>query len=195
MLHIAAMPREGADRIESDEAALVREAQENRAAFGLLYQRYVDRIYAYLRARAGTAEDAADLTQQVFLQALTALPRYRVRRSPFAAWLFRIARNSAINHHQRHASTITWDLVPEALQPVIQEDLAGRIMRQERFARLRIVFGALDPATRELLVLRFTAQLTIHEIAATLGTSDGATKMRLRRALDTLKEKYHDHTL
>lgn len=195
MQHISAAHRAGADSVVSDETALVQAAQADRAAFGPLYECYVDRIYAYLRARTGNAEDAADLTQQVFLQALDALPRYRSGSAPFAAWLFRIARNSAINFHRRHPNTITWDLVPEALQPIVEDDLVGRVVRQERFVRLRALFGALDPAARELLLLRFTAQLTIAEIAAVLGTSDGATKMRLRRALRALKEKYYDHPL
>lgn len=75
--------------------------QAQPAAFAMLYHRYFERIHAYLRSRTGDAEDAADLTQQVFLQALDALPRYRHGRVPFAAWLFRIAHNVAIDHHRR----------------------------------------------------------------------------------------------
>lgn len=194
MHHPSAVPREEACADTRDDAPLVRAAQEDRAAFAALYDRYVDRIYAYLRARTGTAEDAADLTQQVFLQALEALPRYRSGPAPFAAWLFRIARNSAITFRRRHPQTVAWDLVPEALQPVAGDDLAVGLVQRERLGRLRTLFGALDAPTRELLVLRFTARLTVAEIAAVIGVSEGATKMRLIRALRTLKEQYHDDT-
>src|SRR5688500_13466750 len=80
---------------EADERAVVRAVRHAPAAFGALYDRYYARIWRYLRARLGSDDDAADLTQQVFLQALDALPRYQERGLPFAAWLFRIARNAA----------------------------------------------------------------------------------------------------
>ncbi|HEY7416489.1 MAG TPA: sigma factor, partial [Ktedonobacteraceae bacterium] len=72
------------------EAALIEAAKTNPAAFEPLYQRYKGRVYRYLFFRLRHEEDAADLTQQVFLKALSALPGYRIRNIPFAAWLFRI---------------------------------------------------------------------------------------------------------
>src|SRR5256714_13984737 len=126
MHNIAALPREG-DGPLSDEVALVRAARQEPSAFGTLYDRYLGRIYAYLRARTSTDEEAADLTQQVFLQALDALPRYREGRVPFAAWLFRIARNAAIDSYRRRTSG-AWDLVPEALQPLAAHDLEAGVL-------------------------------------------------------------------
>ena len=80
---ISAISPEDCGDVLSAEAALVRAAQEDLTAFAPLYERYRDRIYAYLRTRTRSAEDAADLTQHVFLQALDALPRYRPQRVPF----------------------------------------------------------------------------------------------------------------
>ncbi|GAC1523003.1 MAG: hypothetical protein NVS3B14_23480 [Ktedonobacteraceae bacterium] len=62
--------------LESDEAALIEEAQTNPLAFDKLYQHYLARVYRYLRVRSESDEDAADLTQQVFLQTFHALPGY-----------------------------------------------------------------------------------------------------------------------
>jgi RNA polymerase sigma-70 factor, ECF subfamily len=175
--------------VADEEAALVLAAQEDRLAFGPLYERYAHRVYAYLRARTDSADDAADLTQQVFLRALDALPRYRRTKAPFAAWLFRIARNLAINFQKRHRPTVAWDSVPEALQPATTDDMTRRVEHAERLSRL---FGQLDPEIREMVVLRFGAQLTHSEIGTVLGKSEAATKMRLNRALRTLKEHYDD---
>src|SRR5437660_1306430 len=86
--------------LESEDL-LVEAAKLDRAKFAELYERHVDGIYSYLRVRANHEQDAADLTQQVFLQALAALPRYQSGKTPFAAWLYRIARNTAINHARR----------------------------------------------------------------------------------------------
>lgn len=188
----AAIPVEDCAATESPEAALVRAAQEDPAAFAPLYQRYRDRIYAYLRTRTQNAEDAADLTQQVFLQALDALPRYRSGRVPFVAWLIRIAHNAAATYHKRHRQTITWDLVPAALQPIVDDDLDARVARYEAIAQLRAVLESCDAGTREVLALRFAAQLTVAETAAAMGKSEAAVKKQLTRAMRALKEQYHD---
>lgn len=189
-----AVPLEDCDIGQNAEAALVRAAQEDPAAFAPLYQRYRDRIYAYLRTRTRCAEDAADLTQQVFVQALDALPRYRVQGTPFAAWLFRIARNAAASYHKRHRHTIAWDFVPEALQPLVEDDLAARVMQRESIARLHDMLRACNAGTREMLALRFAARLTVAETAAAMGKSDAAVKKQLARTIHTLKEQYHDPT-
>ncbi len=222
MLNILAVSCEDAHGAtgDEDEVALICAAQEHPPAFAPLYQRYRDRIHAYLRTRAATAEDAADLTQQVFLQALDALPRYRARGAPFAAWLFRIARNAAANHHRRHRQTIAWDLVPEALHPfaaqdpdarivrgatvnwdqtsgisrVGEGDPAAEVLRRDDLAHLAALVNALEPAKRELLILRFVAGLSTPEIARVVGKSEAATKKQIWRSLQTLKEQYHDHT-
>lgn len=188
---ISAIPIEACPGTEDTEAALVRAAQADPAAFAPLYQRYRDRIYAYLRTRTRSAEDAADLTQQVFLQALDALPRYRPRQAPFAAWLTRIAHNLATNYHSRHRHTLAWDLVPEALQPA-GEDLEALIVRREAGARLQTMLHTCTPDTREILALHFAARLTLKETAAMMGKSEAAVKKRIARAIRSLKEQYHD---
>ncbi len=175
-----------------DDNSLVRAAQDDPTAFALLYHRYLDRIYAYLRARTATDEDAADFTQQVFLQALDSLPWYRgAHDDSFAAWVFRIARNIVTDAYRRRRTTVTWDLVPEALQPATKHNLDDHILRREARQRYRALFEALDPAARELLVLRFVARLPIADIARVIGKSEAATQKKLFRLVQTLKEQYH----
>jgi RNA polymerase sigma-70 factor (ECF subfamily) len=190
-MQCAAVPLAADNREADDEADVVRAAQHDRSAFGLLYERYVDHVYAYLRSRTSTDEDAADLTQQVFLQALNGMARYEYCGLPFRAWLFRIARNLAINFHQRRRPTVTWDLVPERLQPTGSDDPALQVVAGET---LRLLFASLDPHARELVLLRFAAQLTTAEIAAVIGISEAAARMRLVRILRTLREEYRDDT-
>src|SRR5690606_23373838 len=83
-----------------DDAALVRAARGDPAAFAALYRRYVGPVYRYLYSRLGHAAEAEDLTAQVFSEALQALPRYRERKR-FAAWLFAIARRRLADHYRR----------------------------------------------------------------------------------------------
>jgi RNA polymerase sigma-70 factor, ECF subfamily len=184
-----------ADGTAQDEAALIQAAQRDLAAFGPFYARYVDRIYTYLCTRTGQAraEDAADLSQQVFLQALDALPRYRAREgTSVAAWLFSIARNAATDWQRRQRRTVPWEAVPEELHPPAPETADGVALRRDEIAQVQRLLASLDEETREAIVLRFTAQLTLAEIGAVLGISEDAARKRITRALHTLKERYHD---
>ena len=175
-------------RAEDDEAALVEEARRDPASFAALHGRYEPRVYAYLRARSATPEDAADLTQQVFLHVLSALPRYRERGTPFAAWLFRIARNAATDYHRRRRHTVAWDLLPEALHPAAQGDPATEAIRREELLRLRAGLAGLPVEERELLALRFAGGLTLREIGSVFGRSEAWAQRKLTKVLHTLKE-------
>lgn len=176
---------------ESDEAALVRTARAEPAAFGVLYGRYRARLYWYLRTRAATDEDAADLTQQVFLQAWTALPGYRECGLPFAAWLFRIARNAATNAARRRP-TVDLATLADSLPGGEAGDPEQAALRNEATARLDALLRGLDADKRELLALRFAAGLTVREIAAVVGGREAAVKKRLSRTIRALKEQYDD---
>lgn len=169
-----------------DERAWIQAARDERAAFAPLYCRYRDRVYAYVRTRTADPADAEDLTQQIFLRALDALPRYQERGLPFVAWLFRIARNTMSDYHRRHRSTVTWDLVPESLQPAATQDLEADAILREAVGRLRTLLCDLDAERRELLALRFGARLTVGEISAVLGKREAATRKTLARTLRAL---------
>ena len=188
-----AMRWQGAADTPDEDVALVRAAQQDRAAFAPLYHRYRHRVYAYLYTRLPHAEDAADLTQQVFVQVLAALPRYRPDGPPFAGWLFRIARNAVVDHQRRRRrGTVMLERVPEELHPRADQDLEAQVVQQEALAHLHATLGTLDPPTRDLLLLRFMGQLTVVEIGAAIGTTPAAASKRLQRALQTLKEQYHE---
>ena len=192
MHNAMALPLDGAPATTSDESALVLAARHDASAFGTLYLRYLDRVYWYLRARTPSEEDAADLTQQVFLQALAALPCYRQHSVPFTAWLFRIARNVAIDFQRRRRATVAWDALPEGWRAGALPDLEHAAMRAEAIDRLRTLLAQLDAEKRELLALRFAAGLTVAEIAVVIGKSEAATKKQLARLVQSLKEKYRD---
>jgi RNA polymerase sigma-70 factor (ECF subfamily) len=176
------------------EESLVHAAQADPAAFGPLYERYRDRVYAYLRTRSRSEDDAADLTQQVFLHALDALPRYRTRGAPFAAWLLRIARNAAINDHKRHRESIAWDLLPEALHPSRHDGPETEVLQREAHSRLWKALTACDASAREVLALHYAAGLSVRETAAVVGRSEAAVKKQLTRTIRALKEHYYDPT-
>ena len=176
----------------NEELDLVQAARRDPAAFEPLYRYYLSPVYRYLRLRCSSDEEAADLTQQVFLRALAALPDYRPQGLPFSAWLFRIARNAAIDAHRRQRSTVAWNFLPEALHPVSAQDPESMTLQQERLENLRDLLAKLSQDKRELLALRFASGLTAPQIAAVVGKSEAAVKKQLTRLIAHLKEQYRE---
>jgi RNA polymerase sigma-70 factor (ECF subfamily) len=174
-----------------DESALVRAAQTDAQAFGALYDRYVQRVYRYCFYRTNHAPDAQDLTAQIFLAALEALPRYR-REGHFAGWLFSIARKKVADFHRRALHTqVSLD---EAILPPIYTDLAVDVEKSQRRERLLKRIQALAEEERDLIHLRYVAELSFAEIAGALRKNEEAVKKTLYRLIARLKREMEaDH--
>ncbi|GHO69157.1 RNA polymerase sigma factor [Ktedonobacter sp. SOSP1-52] len=170
------------------EEALVQAAKADPVAFEPLYQHYKARIYRYLLLRIGSQEDAADLTQQVFLKAMISLRDYKARGS-FAAWLFRIALHTASDTYRRKKFAFSWYSLPEAEQLIGDEDPESIFLLRERRVHLRELIDQLDERKRELIALRFSAGLNASEIAQVVGKSPAAVRKQLTRILQGLKEQ------
>ena len=134
------------------------------------------------------------ISSRPFSSRYCALPRYDPALASFATWLFGIARHIVTDAYRRRRPTVTWDHVPVSLQPVIDQDLATRLIHRDDLAQLRALVSGLDAEARELLALRFAARLTAPEIAAVIGATEAATKQRLARLMKSLKETYYDTT-
>lgn len=176
---------------EWDEIACILAAQADPPAFGPLYDRYLPRVYRYVRARVADTDEAADLTQEIFLRALSALPSYQMQGVPFAAWLFRIARNAVTDAHRRRRPVWSIHTLFGWTPPAEEGDPEHAILHEEALRRLRALVVRLDGAKQELLALRFAAGLTAPEIALVTGRSAAAVKKQLTRTITQLKEHYH----
>ena len=190
--------RDSALPADRDRAAAEGELVSSRAdgpdvaAFAELYRSHLPGVYRYMRMRAPTEEEAADLTQQVFLKALDALPRYSYRGLPFSAWLYRIARNVATDAYRRRRDTVSWELLPEALHPPEPRDVEADMLRRERLGRLRLLLDELDTDRRDLVTLHFVGGLTQREIGLILGKSQAKVQRELTRTLRILRERFDE---
>jgi RNA polymerase sigma-70 factor (ECF subfamily) len=169
------------------DLADVRAAQRDRAAFGALYRRYLDRVYGYCFYLLGDHHDAEDVTERTFVAALAAIDGYRDEGATFRAWLFRIAHNQLVNalrsrHRQRAASL---EVVAE---PKTLADPAGLLGHAEETRGLRRALDQLSEDRRQVVVLRFVDGLSAREIGAVLGRSEGAVRVLQHRALRQLAE-------
>lgn len=172
-----------------DEAALVAAARRDPAAFGEIYRRYVTRLYRYLFSQVGDGHEAEDLTAVVFSAAWESLPRYR-EQGNFAAWLFRIARNKVKDYFRRRRPTLSL----EEVQPLLHTewDFLASLEQDDMLQRLAALLEDLNPEQRELLRLRFAADLSYAQIGDLLGRSEAAVKMSVHRLLQRLQADWND---
>ena len=172
----------------NDEAIdrLVAQAQQgDLRAFASIFDAYHVAVYRFVASRVGNPADAEDLTQLVFVKALEALPRFAARGVPFGGWLFRLARNTVIDHvrtrrehSELEAAThrATEDVGPETVA-VLRDDLAA-------------VARALEDLTedqREVISLRFFAGLSAREAAEAMGRQEGTIRGLQFRAIAALR--------
>ncbi len=181
-------------RADPDLAA-VRAAQDDRAAFAVLYRRYLDRVYGYAFYQLGDHHDAEDATERTFLAALAALAEFRDTGSTFRAWLFRIAHNTIANAHRTRARRPTVAL-PEAWDRSAPDaDPARLVGRGEELRELLALIDQLPDDRRQVILLRFVDELTSREIGVVLERSEGAVRVLLHRALRELAGRLAEERL
>jgi RNA polymerase sigma-70 factor (ECF subfamily) len=168
---------------ESEEQRLVEQAGRDAGAFAALYDRYVDRIYAYARRQTADEALAQDVTSATFEKALRHIRRYRPQGKSFCAWLYRIARNEAISQ-QRKGRLLTTLFGRPAGGPTVEQ----AVQEREGQAALQAGLARLAPGDRELIGLRFFEELTSEEVAEVLGISRANVYLRLHRALGRLRQ-------
>jgi RNA polymerase sigma-70 factor (ECF subfamily) len=182
------------DPIAVDRAGDAELVEQSRAAggeaFGLLYYRYRDRVYRYYASRVTRREDADDLTQQAFVRAFASLGQYRPGRGSFAAWLFTIVRNIAIDYYRHQRRNPSWSAIPD--EATSGDDVEGQAMKSVDASRLRELIGELPPDKQEILALRFAADLMITDIAKVVGKTPEATRKQLTRLVQQLEERFDE---
>lgn len=171
----------------SDDQALLQAAQGNHDAFGVLYERYVSRIYNYVYYRTGQSADAEDLTAKVFFRAYNHIGSYRNTGVPFSAWLYRIAHNLVANWHRDNSrkKEIALEDEPTLVHRGDQPETA--LLKGEEVGSLFKVIRALTPERQQLLILKYVDQLSNAEIGVIMGRSEGAIKSLYHRTLENLK--------
>jgi len=172
---------------DEDAALAVRASRGDVTAFGLLYDRHVDAIYRYVYYRVRDDAEAEDLTSDVFMRALKAMPRYEPRQA-FLAWLYRIARNAVIDKVRRGGRQVSFEdaLEHPAPEHILEPD-TELIARLEGDA-LRKALAKLTPLQQEVLVLRFLEGYSTNEIAHIVGKREGTVRGIQFRAIGALRQ-------
>jgi RNA polymerase sigma factor (sigma-70 family) len=159
-----------------------------RPDFADVYDAEVWHVYGFLGYRVGSRETAEDLTQLTFERALRAWPRFDPRRSSARTWLTAIARNALIDHHRRGRERTEIPVEPGSA------GLEPPDPREDRYSLgldpdLQAALETLSERDRELIALRFGADLSGPEIAELCGLSLANVQQILSRALRALRER------
>ncbi|HWQ16200.1 MAG TPA: sigma-70 family RNA polymerase sigma factor [Roseiflexaceae bacterium] len=170
----------------SDSELIYRAKAGDHGAVTQIYERYAPAIYRYIYFRVGEVELAEDLQADVFLRMLEGIHRYEDRGWPISAWLYRIAHDRTVDTMRRrrvrqHVPLETWGGACEGPESTVDERLdyeeIGRMMNE------------LTDDQRQVIHMRFMADMSIQEVASRLGRTEGSVKALQHRGLQSLARR------
>jgi RNA polymerase sigma-70 factor (ECF subfamily) len=176
----------------NENVVLARAVDGDSEAFGLLYERYVSRIYNYIYYRTGNIYDAEDLTERVFFRALRHIGNYNHRGLPFSAWLYRIAHNLVANWYRDNSRRKEIPLDDSMFISRSSRHPEYELLQTEEQERLLITIRGLPPDRQQLLILKFVDHLSNAEIGQIMGRTEGAVKSLYHRTLMTIRDELGD---
>lgn len=173
------------------ETALITRSQAgDTTAFGELLQHYEKRIYSLVRRLVPRQEEAVELTQEAFLQAFKAQPRFRVG-SALRPWLYQIAINVCRNHRRAFSRREQAQVLPEGVPPLwieAAENPEVEAARRDEGVQVGKLLQRLGQEDRALLLLRFQEEMSYEELRTVYGLPATVLKMRVHRALTRLRQ-------
>jgi RNA polymerase sigma-70 factor, ECF subfamily len=178
----------------AEESKLIQKAKAgDKEAFGTLYGAYVQAVYRYLLTRLSNVQVAEDLTAEVFLRAVTSLPRYTERGLPFGAWLFRIARDRLVDYYRQTARRPILDLDEGLVSQV--PDPSDVADSGEQAQLLMGAIGKLTDEQRDVVQFRYMEEWSLEKTALIMNKSVNAIKALQHRALKALGRSMNDGEL
>jgi RNA polymerase sigma-70 factor (ECF subfamily) len=169
----------------STDDHMVLAAKADRKHFGELYNKYFDGVVRFVYQRTGTKDEALDITQQVFMQAMISLDKYESRGFPFSSWLYRIALNEINGRYRKNKNQRVINIDDAGLKHVIGE--INEAYSEEKEEALMVAMQELEEEEVQLLEMRFFEKRPFKEMAEINDSSEPAIKMKVYRLLDKLK--------
>lgn len=150
----------------------------------ILFRKYHRKIYHFLGKMSGDYHAAEDLTQNVFVKMIQYKNSYNPEMN-FEAWIYRIARNSFLDHVRQKKTLVYTDLEP--FQQISEQD---EVNPEEQYNRLHQALAGLPEDDREVLILTRFQKMKYQEVAAILGTTESNVKVKVFRALEKLRTTF-----
>lgn len=166
---------------------VIRASQQDRDAFGSLFEAYKDIIYRFLLFKVGDSVLAEDLLQDTFVKALVNIDKYEWRGLPLEHWLIKIARNVTVDHWRTDKSQREQDIDPMFDLHDTNKPPDERVMAGLEVEALSEALVNLPDDRREVVILRFIEGYPNADVANVLGKSTSAVRQLQMRALNQLK--------
>jgi RNA polymerase sigma-70 factor, ECF subfamily len=171
----------------NDDSVYVAECKKgDTQAFGILYDRYIEKIYRFIYYKTFVQETAEDLTSDVFKKAFEKIHSFNEVKGTFSAWIYRIARNAVIDYYRTQKRTVP---IEDAFDLGEEDDTIKDHDTSLMMKRVREFMKALSPRQREIITLRLWEERSYKEIADLIGGSEDSAKMAFSRAMKELREK------
>ncbi|WP_201376966.1 RNA polymerase sigma factor [Ktedonobacter robiniae] len=164
--------------------------KEQDAIHIALYDRHISALLPYLARLMTSRQDIEDVLFDVFVAALTSQAFARLTHQQQRAWLYRVARNKAIDHYRHHTALTIVPLEETRDNQDEEPTPEQRFLRQERHVFLRNAIAQLSPLQQQLIHLRYQENLRLIDIAARLQKPDGTVRKMLARTLKQLRTLY-----
>lgn len=175
---------------------VARAVQGDKPAASELLARIRPMIVRYCRARLGRTGGGAyttadDVTQEVCMAVLNALPRYQDMGRPFTAFVFGIAAHKVTDAHRRAARDLSQPVEELPDQPELADGPESRAMAAVTATHVRQLLSTLPESHREVVVMRVVLGMSAEETGQSLGMSPGAVRVAQHRALAKLRQRAH----
>ena len=169
----------------TDEQLMIEVSKENLDMLTILFDRYHLRIFNFFNKMIRNRSVSEDLAQDVFYKVMKYRTSYK--NGNFAAWIFTVARNIFSSYYQKHKKERTNELDEKFLK---SDEKYSTDSNEEELNHLQRALLKLSPTDRELIIMNRYQEIKYHEMAEIMGSSEGAVKVRVHRALKKLKKIY-----
>lgn len=170
-----------------EELFFIEKAKSNPRHFSWIYEKYYERIFAFVYRRCNNYDTAGDITSQVFLKALHNLHRYVFKGVPFVAWLFRVASNE-VNMYFRENKNNRTISIEDAGMHMLSEEVDEKVDIQYLTELLVEAIEELADKEVTLLELRYFEGRSVKEVAYILNESESNVKVKSHRIIKKLKK-------
>ena len=159
-------------------------------AFAAFYELYLPKIFRYMNYRISDRYLAEDLTATVFEKALSKFTQYRPEKAALSTWIFRIARNTMIDHFRARGREQTVPLDEAFDPPGNSKSPEQTVIEQEESQMLRFYIAKLSAHEQEIISLKFSSEMTNRQIADMLGLSESNVGVILYRTVRKLRNYF-----